>query len=181
MEKSRQETQAQLTASAPSAPPLLTNTNKAGQVLYTVLDNGIRLLVKEHHNVPVMSLQACMLGGLLFEDDHTAGINNFLAGLLTRGSQRFSRLELTEAVESLAGSLGGFSGRNSLGLSGTFLSTQTMLGLDFFLDTLLHPAFPADAVEKRRREILLGLKNREDELSQIAFDLDRSWQGGLCV
>ena len=56
-------------------------------------------------------------------------------------------------------------------MSGAFLSAQTAVGLDLFLDTLLHPAFPEDEVEKRRREILLGLKNREDELSQIAFDL----------
>jgi zinc protease len=44
-------------------------------------------------------------------------------------------------------------------------------GLDLFLETLLHPTFPAEEVEKRRRELLLLLKNREDELAQIAFDL----------
>jgi zinc protease len=43
--------------------------------------------------------------------------------------------------------------------------------LDLFLETLLHPAFPSDEVEKRRRELLLLLKNREDDLAQIAFDL----------
>ena len=166
MEQASQQ-QMQATAPATTTPA----TRKDGPVSYTVLDNGIRLLVKEHHNVPVISLQACVLGGLLFEDDHTAGINNFLAGLLTRGSQRFSRLELAQATESLAGSLGGFSGRNSLGLSGAFLSAQTPVGLDLFLDTLLQPAFPEEEIEKRRREILLGFKNREDELSQIAFDL----------
>ena len=166
MEQASQQ-QRQATAPATTTPAI----RKDGQVSYTVLDNGIRLLVKEHHNVPVISLQACVLGGLLFEDDHNAGINNFLAGLLTRGSQRFSRLELAQATESLAGSLGGFSGRNSLGLSGAFLSAQTPVGLDLFLDTLLQPAFPEEEIEKRRREILLGFKNREDELSQIAFDL----------
>lgn len=144
---------------------------KNGQVSYTELDNGIRLLVKEHHNVPVVSLQACMLGGVLFENERNAGVNNLIAGLLTRGNERFSRLELTEAVESLAGSLNGFSGRNSLGLSASFLSSQATAGLELFLDTLLHPIFPVDEVEKRRRETLLALKNREDELAQVAFDL----------
>jgi zinc protease len=142
------------------------------QVTFTTLDNGVRILVKEHHEVPVVALHAVVLGGLLFEDETITGINNMLAGLLTRGSERFSRLELAEAVESLAGSVRGFSGRNSLGLSGSFLSVlrfEEALGL--FLDTLLYPAFPPDEVEKRRREVLLAIKNREDELSQIAFDL----------
>ena len=119
-----------------------------------------------------MSIQAVVLGGLLFENDQNTGINNFLAGMLTRGSERFSRLALAEAVESVAGSLRGFSGRNSLGLSGSFLTTSRVdHALDLFLETLLHPTFPDEEVEKRRRETLLAFKNREDELSQIAFDL----------
>jgi zinc protease len=143
-----------------------------GRITVTQLENGIRLLVKEHHAVPVVSLQAVVLGGVLFEDEDNMGINNFLAGLLTRGSERFSRQALAEAVESLAGNLRGFSGRNSLGLSGTFLSTPRCdKAVELFLDTLLHPTFPEDEVEKRRREVLLALKNREDDLAQLAFDL----------
>jgi zinc protease len=154
------------------APVLLPATKRDGRVSFTVLDNGVRLIVKEHHAVPVMALQAVMLGGLLFEDELNMGINNMLAGLLTRGSERFSRLELAEAVESLAGGLRGFSGRNSLGLSGSFLTAPRIdNALDLFLDTLLHPAFSSEEVEKRRREVLLALKNREDDLAQIAFDL----------
>ena len=162
-------------ASFPSsaAPTILSQATgpSAGQVSYIKLENGVRLLVKEHHNVPVVSLHACTLGGVLFEDDQTCGMNNVLAGLLTRGSQRFSRLELAETVESMAGSLQGFSGRNSIGLSGAFLSAHTPAALDLFLDTLLHPSFPDEEVNKRQREILLALKNREDELASIAFDL----------
>jgi len=145
---------------------------KDAPVSVTTLNNGVRLLVKEHHEVPVMSVQAVVLGGLLYENEQNTGLNNFLAGLLTRGSERFSRLALAEAVESVAGSLRGFSGRNSLGVSGSFLTKSRVdHALDLFLETLLHPTFPDDEVEKRRRETLLALKNREDELSQVAFDL----------
>ncbi len=153
-----------------AAPVVLTHAN--GRPEMTTLPNGIRLIVKEHHEVPVVALQAVMLGGLLFEDATNAGINNFLAGMLTRGSEQFSRLGLAEAVESLAGSVRGFSGRNSLGLAGSFLSTSHLgNSFDLFLETLLHPTFPDEEVEKRRRELLLLFKNREDELAQIAFDL----------
>ena len=151
--------------------PAETNGANGSAVTVVRLDNGVRLLVKEHHGVPVMAVQAATLGGLLFEDEPNAGISNFIAGMLTRGSQQFSRLSLAQAVESLAGGLNGFSGRNSLGLSGSFLTTHVDEGIDIFLETLLHPTFPADEVEKRRREILLALKNREDDLAQIAFDL----------
>ena len=154
------------------APVVLPPAKRDGRISFTTLDNGVRLIIKEHHAVPVMALQAVMLGGSLFENEHNVGINNMLAGLLTRGSERFSRLELAEAVESLAGSLRGFSGRNSLGLSGSFLTAPRIdNALDLFLDTLVQSTFPVEEVEKRRREILLALKNREDDLAQIAFDL----------
>jgi zinc protease len=156
----------------PAPLPVIPAKRHEAEVSVTTLSNGTRILVKEHHEVPVMSIQAVVLGGLLFENEQTIGMNNFLAGLLTRGSERFSRLALAEAVESVAGSLRGFSGRNSLGLSGSFLTTSRVdHALDLFLETLIHPTFPEDEVEKRRRETLLALKNREDELAQIAFDL----------
>lgn len=157
-----------------TAPTVITPKadTRDSRVTLTTLANGVRLLVKEHHEVPVVALQAVVLGGLLFEDQQNTGINNFLAGMLTRGSERFSRQELAEAVESLAGSIRGFSGRNSLGLAGSFLSTTRFdNALDLFVETLLHPAFPPEEVEKRRRELLLLFKNREDDLAQIAFDL----------
>jgi zinc protease len=138
---------------------------------YNILPNGVRLLVKEHREVPVFSIRALALGGLLFESESNTGINNFLAGLLTRGTKRFGRHELTRAVESMAGSLDGFSGRNCLGLAGSFLATRVDHALDLFLEALLHPTFPEEETEKRRREVLLALKNREDDLPCVAFDL----------
>src|SRR5262249_62289907 len=52
------------------------------QISFTRLDNGIRLIIKEHHAVPVMALQAVVLGGLLFANESNLGINNMLARLL---------------------------------------------------------------------------------------------------
>ena len=115
----------------------------------TQLENGVKILVKEHHNVPVFALQAATLGGLLFEHAENAGINNFIAGMLTRGSSKFSRQQFAETVESLAGGIAGFSGRNSIGLSGSFLAADVSQGLELFVDTLLYPTFVEDEVEKR--------------------------------
>lgn len=135
------------------------------------LDNGVRLVVKEHHAAPLVAIRAATLGGLLLERPDVAGINNFLAGLLTRGTRRYSRESLGRAVESLAGSLDGFSGRNSFGLRGQFTARHAEEGMELFLEVLRHPAFPADEVEKRRREILVAIANRDDEPAQRAMEL----------
>ena len=135
------------------------------------LENGVRLIVKEHHVAPLVALRAAVLGGLLLERKDTGGINNFLAGLLTRGSVHHSRESLGRAVESLAGNLDGFSGRNSLGLRGQFVSRHAEDGTDLFLEVLRHPTFPVEEIEKRRREVLVALANRDDDPAQRAMEI----------
>lgn len=135
------------------------------------LENGVRLVVKEHHAAPLVALRAAALGGLLLERRDTNGINNFLAGLVTRGSRHHSRETLGRAVESLAGNLDGFSGRNSFGLRGQFIARHAEEGTELFLEVLRYPTLPADEVEKRRRETLVAIANRDDEPAQRAMEI----------
>ena len=135
------------------------------------LDNGARVIVGEHHDVPVFSVQVAMLGGVLAETQETNGVSNFTAEMLTRGTTSRDREQLARDIESMAAGVGGFSGHNSLGVSGTFLSEHFDAGMDLLLEVLLEPAFDATEVDKARRELLLAIKNREDNSSRIAFDL----------
>lgn len=135
-----------------------------------LLANGVRLVVKEHHATPLVALRAVTLGGLLLERRETNGINNFIAGLLTRGSRHHSRESLGRAIESLAASIDGFSGRNSFGLRGQFMARTVEEGTDLFLEVLRHPTFPDDEVEKRRRELLIALSHRDDDPASRAVE-----------
>ncbi|HYC55024.1 MAG TPA: pitrilysin family protein [Candidatus Binatia bacterium] len=156
------------------APPV--TPRALGQVKDTeprlhTLSNGVRIIVQEHHAVPLFSVRAAVLGGLLSETRTNNGISNFVAEMLTRGTASYSRERLASEIESLAGDVSGFSGRSSFGVSGTFLSEHLAQGMDLTLEVLLRPGFPADEVEKTRRELLLAIKNRNDESAQRAFDL----------
>jgi zinc protease len=135
------------------------------------LDNGVRVIVAPNPGVPVFSIRAAMLGGVLAETTADNGISNFTAEMLTRGTEKRSREQLAEDIESLAASISGFSGHNSLGVAGSFLSASFDESFDLFLEVLLQPSFDPEQVEKTRRETLLAIKNREDETSRVAFDL----------
>ncbi len=135
------------------------------------LDNGVRVIVQEHHSVPMFSVRAAVLGGLLSETPANNGISNFVAEMLTRGTDRRSREKLASDIESMAGDLGGFSGRSSFGVSATFLSEHFKEGLGLTLEVLLEPSFDPEEVEKTRRELLMAIKNRSDETAQRTFDL----------
>lgn len=134
-----------------------------------VLKNGIRLLVRENHDVPTVSIRAVLPGGLRSEDKTTNGAFAFISELLAKGTERLSAVELAKEVANMAGSLGGFNGKNTFGVKGDFLSRFTNEGLALVRDVLITPAFAPAEAEKIRPELLSQLKNQEDSLPSLAF------------
>ncbi|MEE2703455.1 MAG: pitrilysin family protein [Myxococcota bacterium] len=135
------------------------------------LPNGLRLVVRTNRAIPLVALRLSFRGGLLAEEASNQGISSFVAELLERGTESRSAADLAEEVEQIAGSLGGFSGRNSFGLAAEFLRDSLDQGLDLFADVLLHSDFPADEIEKLRVERIAAIERREDNLAGKAFEL----------
>jgi len=141
--------------------PAPTTQPKDG-VLAATLDNGLRIVIEEDHRLPVVALHAGAIGGLAVENERSNGIGHFIAQMLTQGTPQWSSPQLIRAVEELGGTLSGWSGNSTVGLSGTFPSRHAENAMEIFLDALLHPAFPERELEKKRREILLRIGNREE-------------------
>jgi zinc protease len=133
------------------------------------LPNGVIVMVRENHDVPTVAVQAVFPGGLRYETKDTNGIFHFMEEVWTRGTQKHSYQELSEIIEGLGGSIHGFSGKNTFGLSGHFLSKYLDKSLDIFIEILLSPVFLPSEVEKVRPLILAELKRQEDSLSSVAF------------
>jgi zinc protease len=133
------------------------------------LKNGIRLLVRENHEVPTVSIRAVLPGGLRSETETSNGAFAFISELLPKGTQRLGAEELARVVANMAGSLGGFNGKNTFGVKGDFLSRFTDEGLALIRDVLLTPAFAQAEAEKIRPELLSQLKSQEDSLPGLAF------------
>lgn len=134
-----------------------------------VLENGIRVIVRENRAVPVVAVEAGLLGGLRAETPETNGVSVITAEMLTKGTKERTAREISEAVENMAASLSGFSGRNSFGLQARFLRKDVEQGFRLFSESLRGPTFPAEELEKKRAEILGKLKLQKDNLTQSAF------------
>lgn len=138
-----------------------------------VLKNGIRLIVKENRAIPLVTLQASFLGGVRFEKEANNGINHLIAILLTKGTANQTSLDITKKVERMAGSLSGFSGYNSFGLTFTFLSQHFEEALNLFTEVIKQPSFDPQEIEKRKRLILAAIRQQEDYLDRLVFKLFR--------
>jgi len=163
---------ANISLSQSEEPKKSNNTFKKGEEAVKIeLKNGITLLVKEDHSNPTVAVYVAFPGGLRYEDEKTNGLGNFLAGMLTKGTEKRTAAELAREIEGMAGSINGFSGKNSIGISGKFLSRYFDNGIEMIADCLLNPTFPQDELEKTRKEILAAIKRQEDYLPGYTFKL----------
>jgi zinc protease len=138
-------------------------------VIETKLPSGARLLVLPEGGAGVVAMRAVFLGGQRYEDVRRAGINNLLASLLTRGTASRSGDDIARDVEGMAGALGGFSGRNTVGIAGEFLARDADHGLELLADCVLHTRFREPDVERERRRVLEQLRTEADHPSVVAF------------
>ncbi|MBN1946543.1 MAG: insulinase family protein [Bradymonadales bacterium] len=131
--------------------------------------NGLTLLVQEDHSVPLVAVRAVLPGGVRFENKDNNGIHNFLADLLTSGTETRSSQEIAHQIESMAGALAGFSGRSSVGMQMVVLSRYFDGAFDLLADCLMHSQFPPEEVERIRRDVLAELEAQQDDLAGSAF------------
>ncbi|MCD6320244.1 MAG: insulinase family protein [Candidatus Desulfofervidaceae bacterium] len=134
-----------------------------------VLDNGLTLLVKENHHLPTFAVTAVFMGGLRAETPKTNGVSNFVARMLTRGTSKHSAIEIATIIDSMAGQIDTFSGWNTFGLNGHFLTRFFPEAMQLVAEILREPAFAPEEMEKIRTLILAAIKQKEDRPSSLAF------------
>jgi zinc protease len=142
---------------------------KISRPIKRTLSNGVRLVIAPNPAVPVFAFRVATFGGTRLETQR--GLSHFCANMLTRGTRTKSAGRIAAIIDGKAGQISGFSGQNSLGLYGEFLSSDQTDAYDLIAEFLLEPKFPKAQAEKVRQEILFDLARREDRLARRAFDL----------
>jgi len=143
----------------------------SGEVQKYVLDNGITVLIKKNDSVPLFAARAAFLGGVRYEDQSTNGVSNFVSRMLTRGTESRSALQIAQEIESIAGEVEGYSGRNSFGVTVESLSKNFEPAMEIFSDVILNPSFDSKEIERAKREILADINRQGDNLLRTTVNL----------
>jgi len=129
------------------------------------LPNGVRILLKTSSEYPLVDYKLFLNGGLRFENENESGVSNFMANMITRGTKKRTKQQISELIENIGGALSCSSANNTVSIECSVLSDDVNTGYDVFSDVILNPDFPKDEMEKLRKEILLTLEK-----------LDESWE-----
>jgi zinc protease len=137
-------------------------------VTRSVAANGLRVLVAETHNAPLVSLRALIRSGAEHDPQSLAGIASFTADLLDEGAGTRDAVGLAEAVGILGGALGTGADWDASYVSFDVLSRNIREALAIFGDVAMRPTFPGDGLERVRKERLTEIVQQRDEPGAIA-------------
>ena len=133
------------------------------------LSNGLKILVAERHEIPVVNFWLDVDAGYAADQSATPGTARLASGLLTGGTERRSALEISEEVQTLGAQL---STGSNLDMSTAYLSAlKTTLdeSLDLFADIVLNPVFPQADFERQQQLQLAAIAQEKVTPLQMAL------------
>jgi zinc protease len=139
------------------------------QVTKVTMPNGLVLLVKEDHRLPIVAVQATSPGGVRAETEETNGLFTFTATMLTRGTEQRSAQQIARFLDERGATLGAATGRNTIYLTGQCISADFD---DFFglaAEVLTQASFPEAEMERIRPILLEQVRRRHEQGEQEAL------------
>jgi zinc protease len=132
------------------------------------LANGLTLILSERHDVPIVASSLVIRTGGDANPLDKPGLASFTASMLDQGTATRNALQIADEVARLGADLGGSSDADSSSVYARSLASNFPATLDLLADVVLHPAFPAEEVERLRGRRLAGLLQQRDDPSSIA-------------
>jgi predicted Zn-dependent peptidase len=131
------------------------------------LDNGLTVLLVEHHELPLLQARLIIETGSAADGDKP-GLASFTADMLDEGTAKRSALQLAEEVDFIGAQLS--TGSNWDGSYVTLLTLKRHLdtAFDLFSDIVLNPAFPEEELERRRSSRLTSILQQKDQPRIVA-------------
>jgi zinc protease len=134
----------------------------------TTLPNGLRVLVAENRNAPLVSLRALVRSGADHDTFKTAGLASITADMLDEGAGERDAIRLSEDVGTLGASLGTGADWDASYISLDVLSRNAQPSVAIFGDVTARATLPPDGLERVRAERLNDLLQQRNEPGAIA-------------
>jgi len=138
------------------------------QITRTTLPNGLRVLIAENHNAPLVSLRALIRSGADHDTAKTAGLAAITADMLDEGAGSRDAIALAEDIGTLGGALGTGADWDASYVSLDVLSRNAEASVAIFGDVTARATLPEDGLERVRAERLNELLQQRNEPGAIA-------------
>jgi zinc protease len=121
------------------------------------LPNGLRVIVIERHESPLVSAQVVIKNGGEVDPPELAGLADMTASLLTKGTQTRDATQIAEQIERLGGSLESGARWDSSFATVGVMSDKIGPAMEILADVVRRPTFKSEEVERLRQQYLDNL------------------------
>jgi zinc protease len=152
----------------PAAPPAL----RLPAVQKHTLSNGLAVWIVEQHEVPIAQINVLVRAGSAADPAGKFGVANMTAAMLDEGAGGRTALQLADAIELIGAALNTTSSFDSSAVRMSVPVSHLADALALVADVTLRPTFPAEELERLRKERLTSLLQARDNpaaIAQIAF------------
>jgi zinc protease len=135
------------------------------------LSNGLKLVLAERHDAPVVQLSLIADGGYAADAGIKAGTARLALDLLDEGAGDDDALALAARAERLGAQISAGSSLDTSFLNLNALRLRLEPSLDVFADVLLRPRFAADDLERLRQQQLAAIRQEKAQPLGLATRL----------
>lgn len=135
------------------------------------LPNGLRVIVAQTKNVPIVTAQLLIKSGGEADPNNLAGLADFTASLLTKGTKTRSATQIAEEIEFLGGFIGAGAGWDSSNVSVRVTTDKVDKALTVLSDVVMNPTFKQDEIDRYREQLLDGLAVQMKQPGTIASNV----------
>ena len=145
-------------------PPVL----KVPPIQTAKLSNGLSVVLMEKHGVPLLDMRLLINAGTMDEPTALPGLASMTAAMMTEGAGDRNSLQLADAMDFLGARIGVSSGFHSTTVSLFTPLSKFEDALALFRDIATKPTFPAEELDRLRKDRLTAMKQWHDQPRNIA-------------
>lgn len=136
------------------------------------LANGLRLMIVEHHELPVANFLLLVRSGYEEDPASAPGLASLTAAMLDEGAGSRTALEIAAQQATLGAALATGAGYDATTISLQTPTAQLDSALALFADVVLRPSFAQAELDRLRDErltLLTQLKDRGPAIADVAY------------
>ncbi len=132
------------------------------------LANGLRVVVVEKHDLPLLTALLVAPGGGAIDPANRAGLGSLTADLMTKGTKTRSATEIARQIETLGGSISSDASFDGATVAVTVKADQAAPALGILADVARNPVFAPEEIERARAQTIDGVQVAIKNPSQLA-------------
>ncbi|MEE9553938.1 MAG: pitrilysin family protein [candidate division Zixibacteria bacterium] len=125
---------------------LLATSVFAGKTTFHTLDNGLQVILKENHAVPLISSVVVVKAGSKYENDSNNGFTHLLEHMLFNGTETKTREDINEGIKNFGGYINAFTRQEMTGYLVVMPKEFIAEGMDIQSDQLFRSLLPAEVM-----------------------------------